>query len=214
MATKRLSKEQKKSLERATLEYVKHLDEAGGWLAGRGLALEFARSKGLGVVRNAIPGHDHLTGRLAIPYLTDAGPVSITFRCMRDHDCKMVAGHEKYMYPQGIGTRLFNVQAVTWADEWIVATEGEIDALTWEQIGVPAVGISGAKKWQPHWVNVFEDFSAVHLAEDGDTAGEELWNRMAHELNNVIRMRMPDGEDSNSMYLKAGKEYLLGRIKK
>jgi hypothetical protein len=30
----------------------------------------------------------------------------------------------------------------------------------------------------------------------------------------VVRMRMPDGEDSNSMYLKYGKEYLLGRIKK
>ena len=52
------------------------------------------------------------------------------------------------------------------------------------------------------------------MAEDGDDAGKDLWIKASQELNNVIRMRMPDGEDSNSMFLKSGKEYLLGRIKR
>jgi DNA primase len=155
-----------------------------------------------------------MRGRLAIPYLTDAGPVAIVARCIEDHDCKTVPDHSKIAKPSGQGNLLYGVQSVSWAEEWIVATEGEIDALTWQQMGVPAVSIPGAKNWKPHWVNVFEDFSRVHLAEDGDAGGKELWDKMSYELSNAIRMRMPDGEDSNSMFLKSGKEYLLNRIRK
>lgn len=209
-----LSKEQRRYLERATLQYARHLDDAAEWLAGRGLDLEFARSKGLGVVREPIPGHEPAQGRLAIPYLTDRGPVAITFRCIQDHNCKEVPHHAKYWKRRGTETRLYGVQSESWAEEWIVITEGEIDALTWQQIGVPAFGVSGAQTWQPHWENVLSDFSRVYLAEDGDDAGQALWVAASENLDNIIRMRMPDGEDSNSMYLKAGEEYLLGRIKK
>lgn len=209
-----LSKEQRKYLERATLQYAEHLDDAAGWMAARGLELEFARSRGLGVVRDSLPGHEQMEGYLAIPYLTDAGPVNMNFRCIQMHDCKSVPNHKKYLKRKGSETNLYGVQSFAWADEWIVATEGEIDALIWQQIGVPAVGIPGAQNWKPHWQNVFEDFSRVHLAEDGDDAGRDLWIRMSEELNNVIRMRMPDGEDSNSMFVKEGAQYLVNRIKK
>lgn len=215
MSTKRLSKEQRRSLERATLEYGKHLDVAAEWLEGRGLDLEFARSKRLGVVIDPIPGHEHLRGTLAIPYLTDAGTVNMTFRCMLPHNCKEVQGdHSKYRYPRNLPTNLFNVQVISWADEWLVTTEGELDSLTWEQIGVPAVGIPGAKKWEPHWPNIFEDFSRVYHATDGDEDGEKLWNRMANEVSTALPIKFPDHEDTNSMYLKYGKDYLLSRIKK
>jgi DNA primase len=209
-----LSKEQRRYLEKATLQYAKHLDEAAEWLEVRGLDLEFARSNALGVVRDPLPGHEHLVGRLAIPYLTDVGPVNVSFRCLQDHDCKAQENHSKYMYKKGSGTNLYGVQTASWADEWIVATEGEIDALTWHQIGVPALGISGVKKWEDHWANVFEDFSRVYLAEDGDDAGKWLWDKMSSELNNVIRMKMPNGEDSNSVFVKYGKDRLLGMIRK
>lgn len=209
-----LSKEQRQYLERATLQYAESLDVAAEWLEGRGLDLEFARSKGLGVVRNAIPGHEPAEGRLAIPYLTDAGPVSLTFRCIQPHNCKEVPHHAKYWKRKGTETRLYGVQALREADEWCVMTEGELDALTWQQIGVPAVGVPGAEVWQEHWSNVFEDFSRVHLAEDGDDAGKDLWVRATEHLDNMVRMRMPDGEDSNSMFNKSGAGYLLSRIKK
>lgn len=213
MTIKALSKEQRRLLERATLQYAEHLDEAAEWLEARGLDLEHARSNGLGVVRNPVPGHETRVGRLAIPYLTDAGPINITFRCIQNHVCKDV-GCAKYKFPKGAATNLYGVQSIAWADEWIVVAEGELDALIWHQIGVPAVGISGVKKWEDHWVNVLEDFSRVYVAQDGDDAGDWLWNVMSSELNNVIRMKMPDGEDTGSMYLKAGKDYLIGRIKK
>lgn len=209
-----LSKERKNYLERATLQYHENLHEAEGWLAGRGIDLDHARSNVLGVVRNPLPGHEHLAGRLVIPYLTDFGPVNMNFRCIQGHTCKEIPDHEKYMFSKGSVTNLYGVQSIGYADEWIAVTEGEIDRLILTQIGIPAIAISGAKKWQSHWVNVFEDFSRVYLFEDGDDAGKSLWDKVSYELGNAIRVRMPTGEDVNSMYLKAGAEYLKGRIKK
>lgn len=210
----KLSKEQRRLLEETTLRYAERVDEAEEWLASRGIGLEFARSVGLGVVTDPPGQHMHMKGRLSIPYLTDAGPVAIVARCMEDHKCKEVADHSKMAKPNKQPNRLYGVQTASRADDWIVVTEGEIDALTWQQIGVPAIGVPGAEMWKPHWVNVFEDFSRVYLAEDGDDAGRDLWIKMSEELSNAIRMRMPDGEDSNSMFLKEGEAYLLSRIKK
>lgn len=214
----KLSREQRQYLERAWETYSRNLGDAEGWLAGRGLDLEFARSRGLGVVRDPLPGHEKMSGYLAIPYLTKAGPVNMQFRCIQDHNCKEIVDHQKYRKRKGSPVNLYGVQSIHWAEDWIVVTEGEIDALTWQQIGVPALAVPGAENWKEHWANLLEDFSRVYLAEDGDNAGKDLWIAMSEHIDQgntmVIRMRMPDGEDSNSMYLKHGKDYLLGRIKK
>lgn len=207
----KLSAEQRRYLERAVLQYTESLDEAADWLGARGIDLDHARSSGLGVVTDPLPGHEHLDGRLAIPYLTDAGPVNMSFRCIRCEKCK---GHGKYMQSKGLKTNLYGVQSIRHADDWMVVCEGELDALIWQQIGVPAIGISGAEKWMPHWSSVLEDFSRVYVAEDGDEAGRHLWDRISSEISNAIRMRMPDGHDTNSAFLEWGAEYLIGRIKK
>lgn len=214
----KLSKEQRQYLERAWAEYSPYLADAAEWLEGRGVSLEFAASRGLGVVRNPLPGHEPARGYLAIPYLTDKGPVNFNFRCIQDHNCKEIPHHSKYWKRKGSPVNLYGVQAVSWADDWIVVTEGEIDALIWQQIGVPALAVPGAENWKDYWANLLEDFSRVYLAEDGDNAGKDLWIAMSEHIDQgntmVVRMRMPDGEDTNSMYLKQGKDYLLGRIKK
>jgi hypothetical protein len=214
----KLSKEQKQYLERAWETYSPHLADAEEWLEGRGLDLEFAASRGLGVVHNALPGHEPATGYLAIPYLTKTGPVNFNFRCIQNHNCKEIAGHSKYYRRKGSPVNIYGVQSIAWATDWIVVTEGEIDALTWQQIGVPALAVPGAENWKDYWANLLEDFSRVYLAEDGDNAGKDLWIAMSEHIDQsntmVVRMRMPDGEDTNSMYLKHGKDYLVGRIKK
>lgn len=214
----RLSKEQRQYLERAWEAYSPHLGDAAEWLEGRGIGLEFAASRGLGVVRDPLPGHEPARGYLAIPYLTRVGPVNFNFRCTQDHDCKAIPYHSKYWKRKGSPTNLYGVLSLSQAEDWIVVTEGEIDALTWQQAGVPALAVPGAKYWKEHWANLLEDFSRVYLAEDGDDAGGNLWIAMSERIDQsntmVVRMRMPDGEDSNSMYLKHGKEYLLGRIKR
>jgi len=159
-----------------------------------------------------------MRGYLAIPYLTRTGPVNMQFRCIQNHNCKEIPNHSKYLKRKGSPVNIYGVQSIAWATDWIVVTEGEIDALTWQQIGVPALAVPGAENWKDYWGNLLEDFSRVYLAEDGDNAGKDLWIAMSEHIDQsntmVVRMRMPDGEDSNSMYLKQGKDYLLGRIKK
>ncbi len=210
----KLSREQRRSLERATLAYAEHLDVAAEWLGDRAIDLEHARSNGLGVVTEPIPGHEHLVGRLCIPYLTDAGPVNLNFRCMQSHNCKEQANHSKYVKPKGAASNLYGVRCVSWADEWIILTEGELDALVWQQIGIPALGAPGAKNFQHHWINVLEDFSRVYVISEGDPAGEEFWKLVSSQVSNTIKVQLPEGEDSNSLFVRGGAEALIGRIKK
>lgn len=212
--TQKLSKEQRRSLERATLAYAKHLGVAAEWLEGRGLDVEHARSKAFGVVVDPIPGHEHLRGRLAIPYLTDAGPVNMNFRCIQDHNCKEISEHAKYKRAKNSPSNLWGVQSVAWADDWIILTEGELDAFTWQQIGIPALAAPGAKAWQPHWAHLLEDFSRVYVIREGDDAGKQFWERVSSQVTNTIMVRLPDGEDSNSLFVSGGAESLIGRIKK
>lgn len=207
-----LSNEQRKSLERATETYLTHVGEAEEYLAGRGISLALARSAGLGVVRNPIPGQEHLEGRLAIPYLTDYGPVNMTFRCIKDHSCKDSSCH-KYELWKGLHSNLYGVQTLARASDWIAVAEGEIDTLSLHAAGIPAVGISGAEKWMPHWKNVFEDFSRIYLFQDGDSAGKKLADKLSVEVG-CISIAMPAGEDVNSMLVKQGPAYLKGLIKK
>jgi DNA primase len=206
-----LSVTQRRSLERATLQYMNHLEEALDYLEARGIGEEVARSVGLGVVRDPIPGHEHLEGRLAIPYLTDFGPVNMNFRCLSAHKCKD-EGHQKYMSWTGLETNLYSIQSMREADEWIAVTEGELDALSLNIAGVPAVGIAGANKWSEHWNNVFEDFTRVYVFQDGGEAGKKFGDTLVREVG-ALRVALPAGEDVNSVLVKHGAEYLRGRIR-
>lgn len=208
-----LSSEQRKFLETACLRYMENLEEATEYLEGRGIDLSAAQRSALGVVRDPLPGHAHLEGRLAIPYLTDYGPVNMTFRCIQDHECKEVGCH-KYDRWRGIGTSLYGVQSFSHADEWIAVAEGELDALVLNMVGIPAVGIPGSENWLDHWPQVFEDFSRVYVFADGDKAGGDMYKRIVHDLDTAIRVTMPAGEDVNSMYLKEGADWLRERIER
>lgn len=209
-----LSSERRRFLERATLQYQDHLDDAATYLEGRGIDLDFAKGVGLGVVRNPEALHAEYEGRLAIPYLTDRGPVHMAFRCIRDHDCKMT-GCPKILRPKGWGNRLYGVQSLKVADDWIAVAEGEIDALTLQMVGIPAVGVPGAEVFKDHWPNVFEDFSRVYMYADGDKAGSDMISKWRDRIETaVISAKMPDDEDVNSMFLKKGADFLIGKIRK
>lgn len=207
-----LSIVQRKSLERATVQYQEHLPEAEEYLLGRGIGLEAARSSALGVVRDPIPGHEHLVGRLAIPYMTPAGPVNMNFRCTQKHKCKE-AGHPKYIMWTGLEVNLYNVSALSTAGSAIAVAEGEIDALSSTLAGIPCVGISGANKWQDHWNNIFEDFSRIYVWQEGDDAGKKFGDRLVSEVA-AIRVPLPSSQDVNSIWVEQGKDALRARIRK
>jgi hypothetical protein len=223
----KLSSEQKRFLETTASQYASHLPEAAKWLEGRGIDLDHAAYEGLGVVRNAPAIHSVYEGRLSIPYITDFGPVAFSFRCLKDHKCKDVVAYikdgkehncSKYMRPKvnkDMPVDLYGVRSFDEATNWIGITEGELDSLILRQIGIPAIAIPGASNWEDHWVNVFEDLSRVYVFADADDAGEKLYKKLHDRLPMpVLRVKLPQGEDVNSTFLKYGADAIVSRIKK
>ncbi len=206
-----LSAVQRRSLERALHSYTANVDKALPYLAERGIDRAHALSEGLGVVVDPIPGHEHLRGRLAIPYLTAAGPVNMNFRCIQSHECKDF-GHQKYMMLPGHATNLYHVKSIDAAGEFICLAEGEMDTISANLAGIPTVGVPGSKKWEEWWPLIFQDFVRVYVFEDGDKAGKEFGDKCVAELG-AIRVPMPAREDVNSMWVKQGSQYLRDRIK-
>lgn len=207
-----LSSEQRRFLDQTTMSYLAHLDLAGEWLAGRGIDLEHARQSGLGVVVEPPKAHEGATGRLCIPYLTASGVVSQTFRCIRDHDCKQATGHAKYWKAPGTKTRLYGALWYDKAEDFICLTEGEIDALTLHQLGIPALGVPGSENWNAHWTSILQDFSTVYVFSDGDDPGQKFAKRVISEYDRAVNVRMPEGEDVNSALVKFGADFLRKKI--
>lgn len=200
-------------LAKAQKLYAANLEPAVEWLAGRGISRAQAVTAGLGVVTGEVVDHETLAGRLAIPYMTPSGPVNMTFRCLRHMDCKS-SGCKKYLLHPGLKDNLYYVQSFDYAEDFICITEGEIDALTMNICGIPALGVSGAEKWKEHWTEVLDDFAYVYVMQDGDRAGEDFVTLVRGNIPHAVTIQMPDGEDVNSMYVKHGTLYLHERLAK
>lgn len=205
-----LSIEERMALEAATAAYQADLEsdaQAQQYLAGRGISPETARHFRLGVVRRPAQGHEALAGRLSLPYITPAGVVNANYRCIADHDCKAVEGHRKYLKPEGLPVNLFNVGALKAPGDVICICEGEIDTISLSACGIPAVGVSGVNAWRDYFRLCFQDFTRVYAFGDADDAGKGL-NKKLIEAVRAIPVRLPNGEDVNSLYLKGGADAL------
>jgi DNA primase len=170
---------------------------ANQYLEARGINQDTARRFRLGSVESALPGHEQYMGMLSIPSLVVTHPVSVRFRAL-DPEQK-----PKYLGLPGITTRLFNLRAVYEAGEVIAITEGEIDAITLEQMGQSAVGVCGSNNWHKHHPRIFTGFRKVLIFGDGDEAGQKFANRVYESLTTdtvAIRVPLPQGEDVNSMF--------------
>ncbi|RKN35967.1 topoisomerase [Streptomyces hoynatensis] len=164
----------------------------------------------LGVVDSPAQGHEAYRGRLAIPYLTPAGPVALNFRCIRQHDCKAV-NCRKYLKPEGEEGHLYNVAALKADSDFLVVTEGEIDTISWTMAGVPAVGLSGVKAWKPHFRLALDDFPIIYSAADADDAGKGLTSLLVREVG-ARPIRYERGMDGNDTWLSGGAGALRGLI--
>lgn len=219
----RLSKEQQASLMEAAKRYHSSLggSPAEEYLAGRGL-LEHAKQYGLGFVKDPVQGHDAFQGMLSIPYLRQTAygkwtAVTIRFRCL-DPTCK----HEKWKHPggkyspiPGHGGQLFNTVQILRNHDRIAITEGELDAITATEAGVPCVSVQGVKSWKSHYTPLFLGYESVLVLADNDDNGEgmEFGSMLAEKLPNVRIIKMPRGHDVNSMVCEYGPEALLEKVR-
>jgi len=203
----RLSASQRQLLEKASATYAGQIHRAKEYLESRGLSLEDAKSVGLGLVSEPIPGHEQFRGRLAIPYITPTGVVDIRFRAVGPQE-------PKYLGLAGAKLRMYNTKALFTEGDAIAVCEGEIDAITLTlKVGIPAIGIPGANAWKPHYRKLLQDFERIYVFADGDQSGQDFARHLAKELFGVVNLAMPEGEDVNSMFLAHGKEYFLEKVK-
>lgn len=204
----RLSSSHRQFLLQATHQYASQIHLATEYLSTRNLSVAEAQRFHLGVVKDALPGHEQYIGRLAIPYITPSGVVDIRFRAIGNAD-------PKYMGMPGAKTSMFNAQVVLTASDYICVTEGEIDCITMSvKTNHPSIGIPGANNWKPFYSKILDDFDTVIVLADGDSAGMDFGKKVSRELSNVNIVQMPEGHDVNSIVMLEGAEFINERVRK
>ncbi len=208
-------------LTHAAEMYQKQMNSvAAGYLLSRGLTKAVAETHRLGYVESPEPGDEKFQGMLSIPYFTRSGVRNIKYRCIEDHNCKE-NGHVKYMQRKGAGTYIYNVaDFLLFDDDFICITEGEIDCLSLNVAGLPAVGIPGVSMWKAnrHWPMCFSNFRRVYVfadndrKKDGRNPGMALWDQVHKDLDNAVLVELPENEDVNACLTKYGPEFLAGRV--
>ncbi len=199
-------------LENATETYQTALKDSPAveYLVSRGLSGVSAMRFRLGFVNEPLVGHEWLKGRLAIPYLTPAGVVEMKFRRINEED------GPKYLYEKGAKSeRIYNPGALFDDRDFICVCEGELDAITAEQCGLPAVGIPGVDNWQPFFARVFAGYDRVLIlgdSDDGAGQGENFAHALAELVPNGRVVMMPDGHDVNSFFKAEGEEALRAKV--
>lgn len=201
----RLSKSQRELLAKAVSRYEESLPEALPYLEARGIQEATARMFRLGFVKEPETGHEPYIGRLAIPYLTPAGPIDIRFRSMAEDSAP------KYMSRPGASTHIFNIMALNQEAPFLTVCEGELDTVIATQAGFTAVGLPGANNWKQFYSRVLADWEKIILLCDGDNAGREMAKNLSRELDNVVAVFMPDGQDVNDVFMAEGADGLRKR---
>lgn len=176
------------------------------YLAGRGLGELAVRRFHLGYVEPDSDAPRRYWGRMAIPYMTPKGPVQIRYRRLVEDDSP------KFLGDPGVEVTLYNASTILNAHTRpVFLCEGEPDTWAVETLaGFPAVGIPGAKQWKahPYWARVFTGLPRLILPADGDTAGHDLAAAVQADLPEVHVVRLPDGDDSNSVLARDPAEFL------
>lgn len=213
---KPLSSSQRDTLKQAASTFREAL-RAGGeparaaaqYLRERGIDpdSEASAALGLGVVVPDYPGFERFAGRLSIPNLcVKNSVVGIKFRALDDET------QPKYDQPDGQVGRLFNLRAMRNVRDWVAITEGEIDAISLEILGLPAVGVPGANGWKPHHYRLFEGLRRVVLVRDDDKGGDPLVSSLVSTPLDVAIVRPVPGFKDVNAALAAGEGEAMKKI--
>jgi DNA primase len=202
----------KSTLESEVTRCEANLDVAARYLATRGITKEAAVKHRLGVFSDPTPEFEQFKGKLCIPYLTATGPLTVKARCMQDHNCKE-HGHPKYMCETDIPPLLYNAPDLLVDADVLYVCEGELDAVVVSGVlGLPCVAFPGAANWRPHFNKaVSPDWEQIYVIADGDDPGRAAARDVAKHLRARV-IKMPDGDDVSSFYMKNGREATLAKL--
>lgn len=176
--------------------------EAQAWLLKeRGIGLEEAKRRRLGFRADVgkLAGESGMEvasrGWVSFPTFNTGVVTSVKYRS--------IAG--KYFCKQpGMGTYLWNTESIDFCEP-IFLTEGEIDAMTFEQAGYRAVSLPNATcTVLPEWKDALLQAECVILAGDNDTPGikkmQQLWAEMQER---TFYLKWPGNiKDANQFFLE------------
>lgn len=205
----------KKSLAEAVAFYHKNLEgDADLYLKNRSISKEAQDYFQLGCVKDPLPGHERMQGRLVIPYITQTGPVQIRFRAIPDDG---IPGNPesspKYMSEIDAKTTLFNVRSLSRQENFGVICEGEIDTITAAMSGLIAVGVPGANAWNPLFARALRYRKWFILADNDDKgAGIEFAEKVKSSMYGSKIILMPPGYDVNSFVIENGIDALREKV--
>jgi DNA primase len=202
----KLTESARRLLLETTMRYHEDLEKAAPYLSSRGITKEAASTFLLGYVTGDHPADSDYTGRLAIPYVTPAGPVDIRYRVLEGDG-------PKYLSRPGAATKLFNVKDLHVESPVLYVTEGELDCITASGMcGLPTVGVPGANNWANHFKLLMADYQRVVVLCDGDEAGRQFGKTVCKEVDTAVAVSMPPGMDVNDVFLQGGREAVLRQV--
>lgn len=174
-----------------------------------------SRLQALGVLRKET-GHEHFNGSVVFPITNGNGHVAEIYG--RKITKGLRRGTPNHLYLPGAHHGIFNPEALK--NPELILCESVIDALTLIRHGMDNVTcIYGTQGFTPELLEAIQtaNLDAVRLAYDADDSGEKAAKRDAERLQAlgvaVYRVRLPWGEDINSLALSQGPEGLAHAIR-
>ncbi|MFT4068948.1 toprim domain-containing protein [Paraburkholderia sp.] len=168
-------------------------DILGAWFAGRGITAETIKAF---KVAEQTRGKDTY---IVFPYHRGAELINVKYRNIADKkDMRQEAGAEPCLLGWDLIPPSCRVAAIA---------EGEIDAMTLHQVGIPALSVNagaGNHQWIDNDWERLERFSEILLCFDNDDAGRKGAREVANRLGNERCRFVIFGES------KDANEYLLG----
>ena len=151
-------------------------------------------------------GHEHFTGSIIIPVITERGEVTEIYgRKINDN---LREGTPYHLYLPGPHRGVWNVQALQ-ASKEIILTESLIDALTFWCAGYRNVTASyGVEGFTADHLKAFKEHNTerVLIAYDRDAAGEAAAEKLSKQLMaeglDGYRIHFPKGMDANEYALQ------------
>ena len=153
-------------------------------------------------------GFDSYTNRLVIPLLEDDRCFGLVRRAISDEQ------KPKYLTTEGFDKSnfIFGWDLVGLQEDYIVVTEGCIDAIIARQLGLNAVSIMGVDLTQNNLERLADNYDRVMLMFDNDVAGESATEKASRSIieygGEAYRIEY-DGEDPGSLTnIKQVKSYV------
>jgi DNA primase catalytic core len=163
-----------------------------------------SRLQGLGILRES--GHEHLTGSIVVPVVSEDGRVTEMYG--RKITAGLRPGTPLHLYLPGPHRGVWNASALG-ASKEIILCESLIDAMTFWCAGFRNVTASyGVEGFTDDHLSMFRKHGTerVRIAYDRDEAGDRAAEKLASVLMaegiECFRVQFPKGMDANEYALK------------